>query len=177
MNKPTDNPSKTTPHGIVRKSAARLAAVQSLYCKYINGIDKNPESLLSDFIHIYQIAPKNPKEQSKYKELNLEEITPDLKYLKKVVRGVVGKEKELDELIIEFLADNWEIDRIGVVLRAVLHAAAYEIKYSEIPTKIIINEYIEVSRAFFEEKDVRFTNGILDSIAKKVRSNDSSLNN
>ena len=80
----------------------------------------------------------------------------------------------MDALISEFLAENWEIDRIGVVLRALLHSAAYEIIYSQIPTRTIINEYIEVSRAFFEEKDVKFTNGILDSIAKKVRQSDSS---
>lgn len=173
MNESKDKP-KQNPHGIIRKSAARLAAVQSLYCKYINGIEKDPEQLLADFIHIYSIASKNPREHDKYEELSLNEITPDLRYLKKVVRGVNGKEEELDALISEFLAENWEIDRIGVVLRALLHSAAYEIIYSQIPTRTIINEYIEVSRAFFEEKDVKFTNGILDSIAKKVRHSDSS---
>ena len=78
--------------------------------------------------------------------------------------------EEIDELITSNLTDSWSLERIESVARAVLRSGVYEIlARPDVPTNVIINEYVDVTKAFFDDSTPAFVNGILDKIAKLTR--------
>lgn len=80
-------------------------------------------------------------------------------------KGVVEKLTPVDEAIEKHLKD-WDFDRLGSIERATLRLGAYEIMFGELDSAVIINEAIEVSKAFGSEQSPKFINGVLDAIAK-----------
>ena len=67
------------------------------------------------------------------------------------------------------LAEGWPIERVDATLRAILRAAAFELlRRRDIPAKVVITEYIDVARAFYEDDATGLVNAALDSIAKTV---------
>jgi len=80
-------------------------------------------------------------------------------------RGVMDNLASVDEAIIKHLKD-WDFDRLGSVERATLRLGAYEIMNTELDSAVVINEAIEVSKAFGTEQSPKFINGVLDAIAK-----------
>jgi N utilization substance protein B len=82
----------------------------------------------------------------------------------KLVRGVIQSKPELDS-IIETFSDNWKINRMACVDRNIMRIAVYELLYcQDIPSKVSINEAIDVGKKFGTEESGAFINGILDSI-------------
>ncbi len=101
------------------------------------------------------------------------DIAPDQDYFKKLTTSILPKIEIIDGEIQKHLQDNWKMERLASVVRALLRAACYELMFEPlVPTAVVLNEYIEVARAFFDEREVKFVNGILDSIAKMVRLNE-----
>ena len=80
-------------------------------------------------------------------------------------RGVMDNLPSVDEAIIKHLKD-WDFERLGSVERATLRLGAYEIMNTELDSAVVINEAIEVSKAFGTEQSPKFINGVLDAIAK-----------
>ena len=80
-------------------------------------------------------------------------------------RGVMDNLATVDEAIIKHLKD-WDFERLGSVERATLRLGAYEIMNTELDSAVVINEAIEVSKAFGTEQSPKFINGVLDAIAK-----------
>jgi N utilization substance protein B len=79
---------------------------------------------------------------------------------------------KIDELVCKYLGQGWSMERLGPVLRNILRIAIFELmSYEETSIKIIINEYVNITRLFFDEKEVGFANGILDKIAHNIRVN------
>lgn len=152
--------------GIIRKSAARLAAVQALYCNQINDLNKNAEELLEEFLKLYHPKQEN-KPNAGHEEIDDLGLQPDIRYLKKLVVNISLRQEKLDSIIEDHLLDSWSLERIGTVLHVILQAGIYEILYTETPVKVVINEYIEVARAFFDEKDVKFINGVLHNVSQQ----------
>ncbi len=69
-----------------------------------------------------------------------------------------------------FLAEGWAFERLEVVLRAILRAAAFElIGRGDIPARVTITEYVEIARGFFAGKEPGFVNGLLDKLARQLR--------
>ena len=86
-----------------------------------------------------------------------------------LVSGVVDNLEELDEVIMGF-SRNWRLDRIARIELTILRLALYEMLYRhDIPMKVGINEGIELSKKFGDEKSSRFVNGILDAAAERIR--------
>lgn len=82
--------------------------------------------------------------------------------------GVAGAVGEIDPLIAE-AAEHWRIERMNVMDRLILRLATYEFLHQpETPVKVIINEALELARTFSGDEAVRFINGILDAIRKKL---------
>jgi N utilization substance protein B len=104
-------------------------------------------------------------------ELYLEanEITDEsaIEYIKDVVKGIKNNQEEIEKKIQKNLKADWKIERISKVDLSLLKLAIYEIKYKEIPYKIIINEVVELSKQYGEEQSKNFVNGILASIVKE----------
>lgn len=87
-------------------------------------------------------------------------------YIEDVVNGVAKESKEIMEEISKNLKQDWEIDRISKVNLALLKLAIYEIKYKQLPFKVVINEVVELAKKYGEETSHSFINGILASIVK-----------
>lgn len=82
-----------------------------------------------------------------------------------LVYGVWSKTADLDERISRF-SHNWRLDRLGRVERTLLRLALYEMFYrQDVPTKVAINEALELTRQFGEDTAVSFVNGVLDAAA------------
>jgi N utilization substance protein B len=69
------------------------------------------------------------------------------------------------------LAANWKLERLDATVRAILRAGAFELmRRPEIPSEVVIDEYVELAKAFFDPTEAGFVNGALDSVARDVRS-------
>lgn len=79
-------------------------------------------------------------------------------------KGVIDHLEEIDEKIIASLKD-WDFDRLGSIERATLRLGAYEILFGGLDSAVIINEAIEITKAFGTEQSPKFINGVLDAIA------------
>jgi transcription antitermination protein NusB len=85
-----------------------------------------------------------------------------------LVRGTVQRVEEIDRLL-GTRAQNWRVERMAVLDRAVLRLATYELlAEAETPAKVIINEALELARAFSGEEAVAFVNGVLDGVRKEL---------
>jgi N utilization substance protein B len=143
-----------------KKSSARLFAVQILFEMEINGkkINNILERLTDDYL--IEISRLNKAEKA------------DKSHLSRILKGVTKNQKAIDSDIKDNLI-GWSLSRIDSVSRAILRSALYELKEcNDIPVKVIINEYIEISKSFFEGEEPNFINGILDKISKIYRSSE-----
>ena len=88
----------------------------------------------------------------------------DLTYIKKALIGIENNKEAIDEAISSNL-QNWKIDRISKVNLTILRLAAYEILFDEeVPRSVAINEALDITRKYSDEKSVSFDNGVLDKI-------------
>lgn len=85
----------------------------------------------------------------------------DTAFVEALVAGVVEHQSELDELLTP-LAPEWPLDRIARIDRAVLRLGLYELRYSpSVPPKVVINEAVELAKAFGSDNSGKFVNGVL----------------
>ena len=102
---------------------------------------------------------------------NAREFAPEFDdggFATELVEGVVKRRKEIDEVIVHF-APDWPVESITVVARNVLRIGVYELSFSEaIPSKVAINEAIELAKGFGGEASGRFVNGVLGAIYKDM---------
>ena len=82
------------------------------------------------------------------------------------VTGVLSTLKELDEILVPLL-DNWDLYRLGTVERAVLRMGIWEMKFSDVPKPVVINEAIDLGNWFSTPKSRTLINAVLDKFAKK----------
>jgi len=144
------------PHA-TRRSAARLAAVQALY--QIELTDADPEAVVGEF--------RTHRQGGVLEEAFAE---ADLKKFESIVGGIGEHARELDEKITASLAQDWTMERLGPVLRAILRSATFELLAgTDVPAKVVINEYVDLTHAFFEGNEPGFVNGVLDRLAHELR--------
>ena len=80
-------------------------------------------------------------------------------------RGVMDNLETVDEAVRNHLKE-WDFDRLGSIERATMRLGAYEILYTDLDAAVVINEAIEVVKAFGTEQSPKFINGVLDAISK-----------
>ena len=101
-------------------------------------------------------------------------FTPSKKarpFFLKLVTGVIQTKSELDS-IIENFSDHWKIGRMACVDRNIIRIAVYELMYCrDIPSKVSINEAVDIGKRFGTEESGAFINGILDSIRLALEKN------
>ena len=90
-------------------------------------------------------------------------------FANRVVRGTLDRREEIDALLSAH-AQNWRIERMAVIDRVVLRMGVYEMLADpETPSKVIINEAIELARSYSGDEAVGFVNGVLDAVRKQLR--------
>jgi N utilization substance protein B len=83
---------------------------------------------------------------------------------------VVAEQSRVDAAVARHLAQGWRLERLDATVRAILRAGTYELaNRADVPTEVVINEYVEVAKSFFEESEPGFVNGALDAVARDVR--------
>ncbi|RJP68481.1 MAG: transcription antitermination factor NusB [Candidatus Abyssobacteria bacterium SURF_17] len=89
-------------------------------------------------------------------------------FTEKLVRGTFEHREGIDDMIGSTL-ENWTLDRLAAVDRAILRFAAFELMFlPEIPPKVTINEAVEIAKSYGTEESGRFINGVLDKIRGKI---------
>jgi N utilization substance protein B len=143
----------------ISRSAARLAAVQALY--QLEMEDTPLAKLLHEF-HEHRLGA------------TIEDATyarAEQAFFDDVVSGADARRAEIDGLIAGKLAEGWTLDRLDKPMKAILRAGTYElIARPDVPAAAVIDEYLDVADAFYDKKERGFVNGMLDAIAKEVRS-------
>jgi len=140
------------------RRAARLAAVQALY--QIEMMAADPERVILEFLTERQGVTLEGDEV----------LEIDRDFFSDLARGASRRRRELDRVLSRGLAADWRLERLEAVLLAILRVAAYELSIRrDVPVKVAINEYVEVTHAFFAPEQCKFVNAILDRIAHEVR--------
>lgn len=97
------------------------------------------------------------------KEVIKENMEIDNKYVDDIVNGVYENLNIIDEKISKYL-DGWDLDRLGKTDRAILRLGTYEILYYDTPKIVAINEAVELSKKYSDDKVVKLVNAVLDKI-------------
>jgi transcription antitermination protein NusB len=140
------------------RSAARLAAVQALYQLEMEGTGL---AMLLDEFHRHRLGAEIEGDQY---------AQADVAFFDDVVKGAAARREEIDELLSSKLAAGWKLERLDKTMLQVLRAGTWELMArADVPTPTVITEYVDVAHAFFESREAKFVNGVLDSVAKVVR--------
>ncbi len=149
----TPNPS------VAKRSAARLAAVQTLYQMDMTGV--SAEQALADAKERRANEPRGRLAE------------PDTSLLGQIVRGVSTDSESLDLAIGGALTGDWTVERLEAVLRAIIRAGAWELSAKQqTPTRVCISEWVDVAHAFYSGPEPGLVNAVLDRLAQSLRPGD-----
>lgn len=140
------------------RSVARLNALQALY--QIEFLDSKAADVVTEF--------------SKFRigvEIDGDSFAnTDFNHFNWLVITVTHEKDRLDDYISEVLNPDWKVDRLGYLKLSLLRAALIELKDRlDIPARVIIDEYIDLARAFFSKSEAAFVNAALDKLARQFR--------
>ena len=151
------DPTPSTSRPANQRGAARLAAVQALYQMDVGR--QTLEDTLSQF-NAHMLG----------REVEGEQYLPaDADFFRQIVSGVIRAQLDIDPTIDKSLSRDWPVGRIDATLRAILRAAAFELlRRRDIPQGVVITEYVDIAKAFYEDDAPRLVNAVLDNIARQV---------
>ena len=135
----------------MKRKRSREIAMELLFSMEIS---KNSyEETIECFVEVYEMDLK----------------TIDLEYIKEVMKSVVDHKEEIDEIIKNSLI-NWTIDRVSKVNLTIVRLAISEMLYiNDVPEVVAINEAIELTKKYSDDKSVSFVNGALDKAFKNIK--------
>jgi N utilization substance protein B len=103
-------------------------------------------------------------------------VPPDGDFFSAIVNGVPQHQVEIDRAIAGALSEKWKLERVDSILRAIMRCAVFElVSRQDVPAKVVIDEYVAVSGAFFGGDEPGFVNAALDTIAKRKRAKEFGL--
>jgi N utilization substance protein B len=141
-----------------QRGAARLAAVQALYQMDIGGTG------------VLEIVAEYEAHRLGQEIDGATYLKADAGWFRSIVSGVVRDQLRLDPLIASALQDDWALSRLDSTVRAILRAGVFElVDRKDVPVAVIVTEYVEIARAFFDDDEPKLVNAVLDRIAKQVR--------
>ena len=148
----------TVPPRSVARSAARLAAVQALYQHQLEG---TPTARLLDEFHQHRLGHTIDDDEFADAEVD---------FFDDLVRGSIARLDEIDDLLTARLAEGWTLKRLDKTMLQILRAGTYELlARADVPVPAAISEWVDVAKAFFDDREAKFVNGVLDAVAKGVR--------
>ena len=145
--------------GSSRRQAARMAAVQAIF-QWQEG-EHAPGEIIEQFLKV-RIGEQGEGGMRR---------DADRPLFKDVVAGAVAHKEELEQTLTGALAQDWTWERVDRLVRAILLAGAYELIHrKDVPSKVAINEYVEIANAFYDQGEQNFVNSVLDRVARQSRS-------
>jgi N utilization substance protein B len=142
------------------RSVARLAAVQALYQMDVAGL--GADSVVREF-----------RDFRFDRDMDGATLAPaDEVWFSNLVRDMAQAQARIDHTIARRLTATWTLARLDATVRAILRAAAAELLFRpDIPTAVVIDEYVEIAKSFFGGSEAPFINAALDAIAVAERPN------
>ena len=134
---------------------AREWALQFLYQQDVRQAEFDEDDL-SLFWEQLQLSPSIPKER---------DFEAGQGYANILIRGVIANKENYDETL-SGLSSNWTLDRMPIVDRNLLRIGTFELLNTDVPAEAVINEAVEISKAFGEKDSPSFVNAILDKVHK-----------
>lgn len=142
----------------MKKSAARLGAVQALY-----QMDLAQTPINDIFAEFESHWLGQEVEGTQFPDA-------DVKLFRAVVEGALKEQRRIDPMLDKALASGWPLKRVEAVLRAVLRAGTAELlSRPEVPARVVIAEYVNVAGAFLDKEETGMVNAVLDALAREVR--------
>jgi len=145
------------------RTASRVAAVQALFQTEQSG--DNAETVIDQFVRhrLGDLEGQDGFEDGRIPDAEVPLFT-------RVVREAVRRQDVIDPLLVEALPDDWPLTRVDPVLRALLRAGTAELSMAEgPPSKVVINEYLDIARGFFTGPEPGLANAVLDRLARSLR--------
>ncbi|MDV7338652.1 transcription antitermination factor NusB [Terasakiella sp. A23] len=159
---------KVKPNKSVKRSSARLAAVQALYEVELS--DSDVDDVLINFLKTRWDTPQEIGDESQESSPLTE---PDKNLFTDLLRGVYKHKDQMEEIVAGGLSQEWSTDRLETIVRIILMAGVYELyNRKDVPPRVVITQYVDVAHAFFEGPEPGFVNGVLDRLAKTLRPGD-----
>ena len=120
-------------------------------------------------IYSLEIQKKEDLEEAIELYIESNEITNKnaIEYIKDAIFGIEKNKEEIIKSIEKNLKKDWKIDRISKIDLSILKLAIYEIKHTEVPYKVVINEAVELAKKYGEDNSRNFVNGVLASIVNQ----------
>ncbi len=147
----------TSPRSQAR-SAARLASVQALYQHHL---ESTPTARLLDEFHQHRLGHTIDDDEF---------VDAEVDFFDDLVRGAIDRRGEIDDLLAAKLAQGWTLARLDKTMLQILRAGTYElIARPDVPVAAAISEWVDVAKAFFDDREAKFANGVLDAVAKGAR--------
>ncbi|HVA12367.1 MAG TPA: transcription antitermination factor NusB [Stellaceae bacterium] len=141
------------------RTAARLEAVQALYQIDVTGA--SPANVVIEFTRHHLSGDAENEGFG----------TADEALFADLVEGATARREDIDRGISAALTPDWPLARLEIILRAILRAGTYELlARPDVPARVIISEYLDIAHAFFAGKEPGLVNGVLDRLARSVRS-------
>ena len=164
MNKTFSDPSK--PNNL-KRSLSRLASVQALY--QITLSSDQPDNIIDNYFQNYSELISSTTNKDKVEEfIYFDKV--DYKFFIKLAKGTLSELEKIDSLIEKFLHEEWPINRLEILIKSILRLAIGEIiLFDKTPSKVIISEYMEITSAYYNDKEVKMINAILDKVVTLQR--------
>lgn len=148
-----------------KRGLARLAAVQAIY-----QMDLSETDLVEVVAQFEELRLGKELDGDLYRDA-------DESWFRGILAGVVKHQKEIDPLIHDALPDDWPLERMHTLLRSILRAGVFELQNRmDVPARVIINEYLDVAKSFYEEDEPKLVNGVLDHLAREIRESEFPVN-
>ena len=154
---------------IKMKSGARLAAVQACYMIAFGqlSVDEAIEEFIKGEVGRFVIDDSEGENNEKLVEVG----AIDTDYFEKLVRGIQTKKEDLEKSLNVYLRGEGAYEKMNGTMQALLLCAIYELVYTtDVDTKVLIQEYVDLAYAFFSKNEPKMVNAVLDQIAKTIRS-------
>ena len=119
------------------------------------------EIIMKVMYQVYILESTNTKYD--VKDLIKEQLEVENDFVNDMVNGIIKNQKEISDLANKYLVD-WNIERLSKVDKAILSLGIYELKYTETPSVVAINEAVELSKKYSDEKVSKLINAVLDKI-------------
>ncbi len=94
-----------------------------------------------------------------------------LEYINDVIYGIYNNHKDITDIILKHIKPGWPIDRIYKIDISLIKLGIYELLYSKLPYKIVVNEVVELAKKYGDENSQKFVNGILATIISENKLN------
>lgn len=142
-----------------KKRMARILAVQAVYAHSSNNFEGDLNKLILGIIETYPTVFGDAEKFS----------SADEKLMITLTKTTFEKKEFIDELISTYLAKDWKLSRLGLLMQSILRVACAELLFdSELDRSVILNEYLEITKIFNHDGEAGFVNSVLDQVAKSL---------